>query len=114
MQISKIYVAVFLVSVFISSVSQIILKKSADIQYENRIKEYFNSRVICAYGLFFASSLLTILAYKRVPLSMGPILETTGYIWVSLLGLLVLKEKISKKKLLGLGVIILGIVVFNI
>lgn len=114
MQINKVYVLFFLFSVFISSVSQVILKKSADIQYESKIKEYLNPRVICAYGMFLGSSLMTVLAYKGVPLSMGPILEATGYVWVSLLGFAILKEKISPKKLLGLVVIIIGIFVFNI
>ena len=114
MQINKVYVLFFLFSVFISSVSQVILKKSADIQYESKIKEYLNPRVICAYGMFLGSSLRTVLAYKGVPLSMGPILEATGYVWVSLLGFAILKEKISPKKLLGLVVIIIGIFVFNI
>lgn len=114
MQINKGYVVIFLISVFISSVSQIILKKSADIEYESKIKEYLNAKVILAYGLFFGSSLLTVFAYKGVPLSMGPILEATGYIWVSLLGMLILRERITKKKMLGLTVIVVGIALFNI
>lgn len=114
MQINKIYVLFFLLSVFISSVSQIILKKSASIQYENKIKEYLNPRVICAYGLFFGSSLMTVLAYKEVPLSMGPILEATGYIWISILSAAFLQEKIRKEKIIGMAVIICGIVIFNL
>lgn len=109
-----IYVAIFLVSVFVSSVSQIILKKSAGKTYDSKIKEYMNFPVIFAYGLFFMSSLLTVLAYKYVPLSMGPILESTGYIWVSILGYFILKEGISKKKIIGLVTIIAGIIVFNL
>lgn len=106
------YICIFLFSVFISSVSQIILKSSANEQHESGLKEYLNPKVIIAYGIFFTSSLLTILAYKQVPLSMGPILEATGYIWVSLLGYFILKEHIGKKKLLGLTLIIVGVVVF--
>lgn len=114
MQINRIYVLIFLFSVFISSVSQVILKKSANIQYESKIKEYLNPWVICAYGMFFGASLMTVLAYKGVTLSMGPILEATGYVWVTLLGFAILKEKVTKKKLFGLVVIIIGIIVFNI
>ena len=109
-----LYVAVFLISVLVSSVSQIILKKSANKTYDSKIKEYMNFPVIFAYGLFFMSSLLTVFAYKYVPLSMGPILEATGYIWVSVLGYLILKEKMSGKKVLGLLIIIAGIIVFNL
>lgn len=114
MKIDMIYVVVFLVSVFIASVSQIILKKSANKTYENKLQEYLNLPVITAYGLFFGSSLLTVLAYKGVPLSLGPILEATGYIWVAVLGFLFLKEKISKKKIIGMAIIVAGIIVFNL
>lgn len=114
MQNKHLYIILFLISVFISSVSQIILKKSANKNHENALKEYFNSLVIIAYSLFFLSSFLTTLSYKGVPLSMGPILETSGYIWVSLLGMVFLKERIKKKKAIGLIVIIVGIMIFNI
>ena len=108
------YVAIFLFSVFISSISQIILKKSALKTYESKIKEYLNPYVITAYSIFLISSFITMMAYKGVPLSAGPILEATGYIWVTLLGALILKEKVSPVKLCGLAVIIAGIVVFNL
>ena len=114
MNSEKMYILLFLFSVLISSVSQIILKKSANVQHESMIKEYLNVRVISAYALFFLSSLLTLFAYRGVPLSMGPVLETTGYIWVTLLGLFWLKERVNAKKWLGLGFIVIGILVFSI
>ncbi len=109
-----IYVGIFLISVLVSSVSQILLKISAGKTYDSKIKEYLNAPVIIAYGLFFLSTVVTVLAYKYVDLSLGPVLEATGYIWVTLLGYLILKEKVSRKKLLGLVVIIVGIIVFNV
>ncbi|MCR5634352.1 MAG: EamA family transporter [Lachnospiraceae bacterium] len=109
-----IYVGIFLISVLVSSVSQILLKISAGKTYDSKIKEYLNAPVIIAYGLFFLSTVVTVLAYKYVDLSLGPVLEATGYIWVTILGYLILKEKVSRKKLLGLVVIIVGIIVFNV
>ena len=109
-----IYIVIFLSSVFISSISQIVLKKSANKTYESRINEYLNPMVIVAYFVFFASSLLTTLAYKGVPLSFGPILESSGYIYITILGFLFLKEKITLKKLFGNVLIIIGIVFFYI
>lgn len=108
------YILLFLFSVLISSLSQILLKKSAGRTYENPLKEYLNPKVIIAYGIFFLSTLCTMWAYKAVPLSLGPVLEATGYIWVTILGIVFLKEKISAKKWAGLGLIIIGIVVFNL
>lgn len=101
-------------SVFVSSCSQIILKKSATMKYDSVIKEYVNVRVITAYGFFFLSSFLTMYAYKYVPLSMGPMLEACGYIFVTVLGVGILKEKVSRRKLLGMVLIMAGILLVSL
>ena len=109
-----ISVCLLLLSVFISSVSQIILQKAAEKTYESTLKEYMNPMVIGAYGLFFCSVILTMLALKHVPLSMSPILESTGYIFVSVMGYIFLKERFSRRKLMGFALILAGIVIFNL
>lgn len=108
------YIGVFLFSVFISSLSQVLLKMSANKEYKNVWQEYLNPRIILAYGLFFASTLITVVAYKYVNLSLGAVLESSGYIFVTILGLLILKEKVDKRKILGLLTILIGIIVFNL
>lgn len=108
------YIILFVFSVFISSISQTMLKHSADKKYDNPVKEYLNPFVIIAYALFFGSTIMTTLAYKYVPLSMGPVIEASGYFFVAMLGYFFLKEKITKKKMIGLIVILAGIIVFNL
>lgn len=103
---------IFVFGVFISSISQIILKKAALKEYPNKIREYLNARVIFAYIIFFGATLCSIWAYKVIPLSLGPILESAGYLFVAVLSWLFLKEKITKKKMLGLSVIIIGIIIY--
>ncbi len=90
------------------------LKKAALRKYDSPIKEYLNPLVIFAYAIFFASTLLTILSYKVVPLSLGPILEATSYIYVTIFGVTIFKEHLSKRKLLALSLIIVGIVVYSL
>lgn len=107
------YVLLFLGSVLVASISQILLKKNAMITYPSKFREYANPRSALAYGLFFASSLLTVWAYKFVPLSMGPILESSGYVFVTILSVIFLKERVGKKKLLGLLIIIAGIMIYS-
>ena len=70
--------------------------------------------MIGAYGMFFCSVILTKLALKYVPLSMSPILESTGYIFVSVMGYFFLKEKFTKRKLAGFALILAGVIIFNI
>lgn len=107
-------VCLLLFSVFISSVSQILLKKAANRTYESTIKEYMNPLVIGAYGMFFCSVILTMLALRYVPLSMSPILESTGYIFVSGMGYFFLKERFTRRKLLGFALILVGVIIFNL
>lgn len=106
------YILIYVFSVFISALSQILLKLSARKEYDNLLKEYLNPFVIVAYSIFFASSLLTVIAYKEVPLSMGPVIESVGYVFVTLMSFLFLKEKIGRQKLVGIILILIGVLIF--
>ncbi|MCF0130440.1 MAG: EamA family transporter [Pseudobutyrivibrio sp.] len=100
-----------LLGVFISAVSQVLLKKAANRQYDSVIKEYLNWRVILAYSIFVAATLLSIYAYKVVPLSLGPVLEATSYIYVTFFGVKIFGEKIGRLKAIAIVLIILGIII---
>ena len=106
------YILLFLVSVFISSCSQIALKRSTNKKYSNKIKEIFNPLVLSAYLCFFGASLLTVIAYRGVELSWGPVLETTSYVYIMILSAVFLKEKVSFRKIVGNLTIILGIIIY--
>lgn len=107
-----VYVCILMVSVFISSVSQVLLKKSALKTYDSPLKEYLNPLVIFAYTLFLGTTLLSVLAYRGIPLSLGPVLEATGYLYVTLFGVVIFKEKMTPRKLLALGLILAGIAIY--
>ena len=109
-----IYAGVNLLGVFISAVSQVMLKKSAMQDHGSAIKEYLNPLVIFAYMMFVGSTLLSVVAYKGIPLSMGPILEATGYIYVTIFGVTIFHEKMNRKKVVALALIIGGIVVYSL
>lgn len=111
--LTLIFSGVFLCSVLISSISQILLKKSADRTYDSRLKEYLNPLVIIAYGMFFCSMMITMYCYKYVDVSAGPIFESAGYIFVGVIGYIFLKEKFTAKKIIGMLLIMIGIVVFS-
>ncbi len=108
------YSCFLLIGIFISAVSQVMLKKAALKKYDSPIKEYLNPLVISAYGLFFFTTVLSILAYKGIPLSMGPILEATSYIYVTIFGVKIFGEKINKQKIIALLFIFAGIFVYSL
>lgn len=108
-----VYVGIYLAGVFVSAISQVILKKAAMKRYDNPVREYLNPLVVIAYALFVVTTLMTILAYRVVPLSMGPILEATGYIYVAFFGVVVFGETLNKGKIVALGLILSGIAIYS-
>ena len=78
------------------------------------LAEYLNPYTILAYSIFIAATLLTIVSYKVVPLSVAPILGATEYFFIAILSKVFLKEKINFKKALGLLIIFVGIIVYSI
>lgn len=107
------YIIVWIISVLISSVAQVMLKAEANKEHESRIKEYLNPMVITAYAIFFLSTFLTMYALKYVPLTYSPIIEPLSYIFVPVIGVMILKEKISIRRSLGIGIMLVGIVIFS-
>lgn len=111
---SSIAVVLIIVSGLLAAVSQLMLKKSAMQQYPNLWREYLNKRVIGSYALLFATTLINMYAMMYVPYKIVPIVGTVSYVFVVLFSKIFLKEKIDLKKWIGAGVIIGGIVVFNL
>lgn len=101
-------------SVLVASFSQILLKKSAGRKYDNFIKEYLNPYVIIGYGMMVGSTILTILAYRGIAYKNGPVIESLGYILIMFLSYFFFKEPITKKKILGNLLILVGIFIFYI
>ncbi len=107
------YIFLWLFSVIIAAFSQVLLKVAANREYESKLREYLNPLVITAYGIFFLSWALTTWALRHVAYAKNsPVIEATSYIWGPLFGVLLLKEKISKRRLLGMAIILVGILVF--
>ena len=104
---------VFMFGTFISAVAQVLLMKSAMRSYDSTLAEYLNPFVITGYFIFFAATFCTMFAYKVVPLSLGPVLESTSYVYVTIFGVTFFKEKVSPRKLFALALIVVGILVYS-
>ena len=109
-----LYAGILLIGVFVSAVSQVLLKKEAMKEHKDVLQEYLNVRVILAYAMFVGTTLLSVLAYRGIPLSMGPVLEATSYIYVTIFGVKIFHEKINRKRIVALILIITGIAVYSL
>lgn len=111
-QSQLIYSLYLLLGVFISAISQVMLKKASMKTYPSLLYEYMNPLVILAYTLFVATTFLSILAYKKIPISMGPVLEATSYLYVTIFGAKFFHEKITRRKIIALALIVSGIAIY--
>ena len=109
---NKVYFLIALSSVTIASFSQVSLKKGAGKSYSSKIREYLNFFVITGYGMLFVSMVLTIVAYSHLSYLSVPVVEAVGYVLVPVLSYFIFKEKLSKRKVLGIIFILAGIVVY--
>ncbi len=109
-----LYALILVISVIISSFSQIMLKFSALKKHKSFIFEYLNLAVISAYFIYFIAIFLDIFALKKVPVSYIPIIESSSYIFIVILSRIFFKEKVSLKKIAALGIILAGIVIYVI
>lgn len=108
------YFILLLLSVLVASFSQVLLKKSALKKHSSFIREYLNIEVISGYGLLVISTILTVFAFSGIDYKNGPVIEALGYVFIMFLSLWFFGEKITKKKLLGNALILLGIFIFYI
>lgn len=101
-------------SVFVASISQILLKQSAQTEHKNIFLKFLNWRVILGYALMFGTTIINVFAYRGVELRITPMIESTGIIWVTILAACFLGERPSKKALLSIAVTVIGIIIFSL
>lgn len=107
------YMMLMLICTVFSAASQILLKQSANQKYGSALKEYLNWRVITAYLIFGSVLLANTYAYTQVDMKYGPVLDTFTYVFVLLFSWLILKEKITKGKLIGNLLIVAGVIIYT-
>lgn len=102
------------ISHIIAACSQMLLKKAAGKKYSAWWRSYLNPYVITAYSLFVITTILSVLAMRFIPLSVSAALGASGQIIVPVMSYFFLHEKISKKRLTGMLLIVVGIIIFSI
>ena len=89
------YYVIMVVGILIATFSQLIL-------------------TIIGYGMMFLSTVCSLIAHKVVPVSMAPVWNSCSFILVALVSRIFLHEIPSRKKLIGLGIMVVGIIVFSL
>lgn len=103
---------IMMLSVFLASIAQIPLKKSA-IRSENIDARYFvNVNTATGYAMMFIASLLSFWSIRKLGIQTAAMIETTGYVYVIIIGRFVFKERFTIRSLLACAFIIGGIIIY--
>lgn len=106
------YVIVIL-SVFLASCAQMLLKQGARQQYDTWWRQYINGWVIGGYTIMLGAMLMNIFAMSRgVEVKEVSIIESMSYLFVPILSFIVFKERFTWRRVGAIAVIIIGIIVF--
>lgn len=101
-----IFVVTLLFMTFIGSVASLFLKKASG---TNGILELIKNMNLYIGGLLYlVSAILNIWLLKHVDYSIVLPLTALTYIWTMVLAMIFLKEKLTKGKLMGAALIIMG------
>ena len=106
------YMLLLVLSVVVASLSQILLKKSAEKSYQSLLREYLNPWVAGGYFLLLSSTALNIAGLRGLSFLNGPVMESFGYVFVLFLSRLFFGERITKRKLAGVGCILAGMLIY--
>lgn len=107
------YYLLVILSVFVASFAQMLLKKGATLPHNSAIGEYLNPWVLGGYVLLGISLVVNIYAMsKGVLVKDVGIIESLSYLFVPVLAMLCFREKISFRKIISIVLILVGILIF--
>lgn len=101
-----------LIMTFLGSAASLFLKKASG--FEGIIGMLKNVNLYIGGGLYLASAVLNIVVLRYLDYSVVLPLTSITYIWTMLLSYGVLKEKITKKKIGGVCLIIIGAICVSV
>lgn len=101
-------------SILLTSTAQILLKIGARKKTANE-SVYLNRSTISGYGLLVVVTVLSVIALKGIELKVFyAAAYALNFILVAIFSWKFLREPLSKKKIAGILLIALGIVIFNL
>ena len=102
-------VVLVIIGTFIGMFAPVLLKKASSNFNRNLFAQLKNFNLILGLTLYVLSAVVFIFALRGGDLSLLYPLVSISYVWVSLLSVKFLGEKMNKYKWLGIGFIILGV-----
>ena len=78
-------------------------------------RSYFiNYQTVIGYTMMLIATGFAFVAVRAIHLKYVAVIESISYIYILLISILVFKEKVSPRKVIACGMIVLGIVIFSL
>lgn len=102
-------IGLVLMASFIGSFGAVFLKSGAVRLHSNLLTLLLNWRLAIGVSFFLISSVIFIIAIKHGELSVLYPMVSLGYVWTMLWSRIFFGEPFTRSKIIGLGMILLGI-----
>lgn len=104
-----------ILSVFAAACAQMLLKQGARQSYVGIWRQYLNPWVIGGYAIMACSLMLNIFCMTNgVQVKEVSVIESLSYLFVPVLAFMLFKEKITRRKVAAIAIIIIGVIIFFI
>jgi len=103
-------------AVLLTGISQVLLKIGSAHRGKRKdsvLAAYLNLPTLFGYGLLLCVTVISVIALKEIPLKVLYAIASLNYIVVLGLSHLILKERIDKRMIFALGLIVGGVLIFN-
>lgn len=113
MKVSILAILLVLVSTFLAAFGSLYLKKGSG-AFKMSIKKILSSQLLVGIFLYASSTIFFIWALRMAQVSILYPITSLTYIWVSLLSVRVLKEKMNSYKWAGIVLIMIGVILITL
>jgi drug/metabolite transporter (DMT)-like permease len=103
-----------LVVVIFTSIGHLLLKVAATRVAESGGRIYMHPLSVVGYGIFAVVAFLSIYAMKGLDMKVFFALNSLTYICIPLLAYLALRESFTRNKIIGVIIIAIGVLMFNL
>lgn len=102
-------------AVLLTGISQTLLKMGAQKKFEKEgsMAAYLNPYAVTAYGLFLMVTLFSVNALREIPLKVFYSFTALNLLVVLVFSHFLLKEDVTIKQIVGVGLIFFGVLIFN-
>lgn len=98
---------------FLASLAALLLKKASEKQNSFKGLLFFDFYFYMGGMFYFLASIGTIIALKHMSYLLVYFLSALTYVWSVVLGVIVLKEAMSLRKIIAIGLIFMGIILLK-